>query len=191
MLGAVFSVAPDRAAPSSATSAKSREYELVLRAPGDSALEGLTHLTLAEIEPGESLRGPTPGSESSLGWAGFELAQLDGTTDDSPLAADRLQFVFSERPESVSPVEYDEYYQEHLRENLQMESFSAGWRWRITPIHLDSSRQPPGSHLALYRMEKGWSEAGQEVSTHSARLRETWPAWFTHMRLSAISATAL
>lgn len=175
-LAAVF-----RVSPAAEANGKSREYELVLRAPSGSALAPFTHLTLTELEASQA-----PGGENC-----FELEQISATTDESPLTAARLQFVYGEPPTALPPAEFDEYYDEHLRENLQMQSFSAGWRFRNTPIHLDSEGKPPGSHLAIYRMEQEWSDASKELAAHSARLRDTWPAWFTGMGLSAISAKAL
>jgi len=171
--------------------AEGRAYALTLRSSGGSALEGYRTLTLTELAPDETPDESRPGDQSGQAWATFELVQLDATVAASPLSVDHLHFVFSDPPEGISAAEYDEFYHEHLRENLQMESFAEGWRWRCVPIRLEDGGRSPGPHLALYRMEKEWTEAEAEISRHSARLRESWPAWFSRIMFCVVEARAI
>ena len=61
-----------------------------------------------------------------------------------------LYLVFSAPPTGVSPEDYDRWYHDHLRENLEAPGFVAGQRFRLAP---SVGNEAPHSHLALYEFE--------------------------------------
>jgi hypothetical protein len=61
-----------------------------------------------------------------------------------------VYLVFSSPPEGVSEEEYDRWYHDHIRENLEAPGFVAGQRFRLTPAR---GSEETHTHLAYYEFE--------------------------------------
>ena len=199
-LGALFTTPAEAAgagqpAPASNTptfnDASSREYEITLRGAPDCSLAQYRRLRLAELPSGGTAEGFGPGGNDPLPWASYEWVPLDASGEGDPLEVDHLYLVFSGAPDGVSPEEYEDFYHEHMRENLLQESFTEGWRWRSTPVRAGSEGRAPGSHLALYRMERDWEFTQKAMAAHIGQLSESWPDWFGQIYFCSLEAMAI
>lgn len=193
--GALFSVPADAAGArqpaATLTDVTSREYEITLRGAPDCSLAQYRRLTLAELPSGGTAERFGPVRDDSRPWASYELVPLDASAESEPLEVDHLYLVFSQAPDGVSQAEYEDWYHEHMRENLLQESFTEGWRWRSTPVRAASNGRAPGSHLALYRMVRDWEFTQKAMAARVDELSDSWPDWFGRIYFCSLEATAI
>jgi len=98
--------------------------------------------------------------------------------------ADDLYLVFSEPPASVPREEYDRWYAEHLRENLQTPGFHAGRRFALDhTVRQDGADQ--FSHLALYETSGSIAELRAALDRRRESGEIVLPEWFGQIRFSS------
>lgn len=96
-----------------------------------------------------------------------------------------LYLVFSQPPAGLPAGEYERWYAEHLRENLEVEGFRGGRRFALE--HTVAAGEPGAgfSHLAQYEC----SAEIAELRTALDRRRESGeivlPPWFGEIRFSS------
>jgi hypothetical protein len=97
-----------------------------------------------------------------------------------------LYLVFSAPPTSVSAEEYDRWYHDHLRENLEAPGFVAGQRFRLTP---SVGNEAPHSHLALYEFEGDIARWRTNLDDRIAAGEIVLPEFFPRIRFGSWECT--
>lgn len=102
---------------------------------------------------------------------------------------DHLYLVLSQRPDSVSEADYDAWYAQHVRENLEAPGFHAARRYRI-----DSVRGSAGAgyhHLAAYAYDGDIHAMRRELAARSQSGAIVLPPWFDDITFQSWDCTAL
>jgi hypothetical protein len=100
-----------------------------------------------------------------------------------------LYLVFSQPPPSVSASEYQRWYHDHLRENLETEGFDAGQRFALQ--HTVAGTDEALSHLAVYETRGSIDELRAALDTRRRAGEIVLPDWFGDIRFSSWHATEL
>jgi hypothetical protein len=110
---------------------------------------------------------------------------------DSPVAADRLYLVFSSEPDGVTDHEYDDWYQQHLAENLAVAGFERGWRFRTTGENVPDPTVEPVTHLGLYELADSMAALRSGLTAARDSGSVYFPDWFDRIDFASLEASAL
>lgn len=94
-----------------------------------------------------------------------------------------LYLVFSQPPSDVSDTEYQRWYAEHLRENLQTPGFDAGSRYALT--HTVAGTEESFSHLAAYETHGDIAQLRANLSARRELGEIVLPDWFSRIKFSS------
>jgi hypothetical protein len=100
-----------------------------------------------------------------------------------------LYLVFSQPPASVSDAEYQRWYHDHLRENLETDGFDAGQRFALE--HTVAGSDEALSHLAVYETRGSIDELRAALDARRRAGEIVLPSWFRDIRFSSWHATEL
>ena len=75
---------------------------------------------------------------------------------------DRIQMVFSRRPDGVSEDDWNTWYDAHLHEILAIPGFVSAQRFAIDQ-QVGAGEGPEWTHIALYEVEGGFEELAQNM----------------------------
>ena len=110
----------------------------------------------------------------------------------------KLYLVFSRRPAGVAEQEYDRWYHDHVRENVEVPGLVAGQRFAATLV-MSGSRTAPGrftsdsgpgrvepsldfSHVAIYEFEGGIEELRNALFERIESGETVLPSWFDEIQ---------
>lgn len=96
-----------------------------------------------------------------------------------------LYLVFSKPPAEVSAGEYDRWYAEHLRENLEVPGFRAGRRYELEHTVSDAEPGSELSHLAVYECDAGIGELRSALDRRRENGEIVLPGWFGEIGFSS------
>ena len=94
-----------------------------------------------------------------------------------------LYLVFSQPPDDVPPAEYQRWYSEHLRENLQTPGFDAGTRYALS--HTVAGTEEQFSHLAAYECHGDIAQLRANLDARRENREIILPDWFSRIRFSS------
>jgi hypothetical protein len=98
------------------------------------------------------------------------------------IVATNLYLVFSKRPESISAVEYDRWYESHAQENIESPGFRSARRFELNQVN---GPVQPFEHLAVYEfdgeMERWRTDLTRRLETGDVVL----PEWFPQIRFGS------
>jgi hypothetical protein len=89
-----------------------------------------------------------------------------------------LYLVFSQPPASITAAEYDRWYADHLRENLEAPGFRAGRRFAPQPTGVGPQPDAPFSHLAVYETGAPLDELRAGLNRRIDTGAVILPEWF-------------
>lgn len=126
-------------------------------------------------------------------WFGqIRFASFDGLAlEDLPVRlSDHAYLVFSTPPARIAFDAYSDWYATHLRENVAVDGFDAGWRFRLEPDTVDPAAECDASHAALYEvsaelaaLRRGLAEAREAGRVH-------FPTWFGEIGFASLDCVA-
>jgi hypothetical protein len=96
--------------------------------------------------------------------------------------APNLYLVFSQPPARLSPADYDRWYHDHVRENIESPGFLSGRRYALEPGRPDTGGF---SHLALYEYEGDYEPIGRDLRERIGRGDIVLPDWFGEIGFGA------
>jgi hypothetical protein len=94
-----------------------------------------------------------------------------------------LYLVFSQPPNDVSDAEYQRWYAEHLRENLETPGFDAGSRYALS--HTVTGTEETFSHLAAYETHGDIAQLRGNLSARRELGEIVLPDWFSRIKFSS------
>jgi len=97
--------------------------------------------------------------------------------------SENLYLVFSKPPDSVSPEEYDRWYDHHVRENIVSPGFLSARRFRLEPTRADEPVRYV--HLALYEYEGEMSVWRTDLTRRIESGDVVLPEWFGGITFSS------
>src|ERR1700760_3871659 len=100
-----------------------------------------------------------------------------------------LYLVFSQPPESISQDEYQSWYHDHLRENLEAPGFNAGARFALD--HTVAGTKESFSHLAVYETAGSMDDLRKGLNERLETGAVVLPPWFKDIRFSSWHATVI
>lgn len=96
-----------------------------------------------------------------------------------------LYLVFSEPPASVAPADYDRWYADHLRENIEVPGFRAGRRFAVEHTVAGADPGARFDHLAVYETEAGIAELRTALDRRREEGEIVLPDWFGEIGFSS------
>jgi hypothetical protein len=103
---------------------------------------------------------------------------------------ENVYLVFSKPPEDISAEEFGEWYEQHVRDILTVDGFTAARRFNLNAISGDTS-PTMYSHLALYVIEGDAHEAMVRLYAASASGTAAHSEWFDRGRWASFYADPL
>jgi hypothetical protein len=100
-----------------------------------------------------------------------------------------LYLVFSEPPAELAPAEYQRWYAEHLRENLETPGFDAGQRFSLQ--HTVAGSGESFSHLAAYECHGDIADLRAALGRRREAGEIVLPDWISRIRFSSWHCSAL
>ena len=88
---------------------------------------------------------------------------------------DRIQMVFSRRPDGVSEDDWNAWYDAHLHEILAIPGFVSAQRYAIDQ-QVGAGEGPEWTHIALYEVEGGFEELAENMIRMSLGSAEAYVA---------------
>jgi hypothetical protein len=118
-------------------------------------------------------------------------------------ALDRIQMVFSRRPDGVSDEDWNTWYDAHLHEILAIPGFVSARRYAIEQ-DVGAGEGAEWTHIALYEVEGGFEELAQNMIRMSLGSAEAYielkrtdtkgpplPPWWDDVRFASWNGVAL
>jgi hypothetical protein len=120
--------------------------------------------------------------------------------------AKQLYLVFSRRPAGVDEEEYERWYHDHVRENVEVPGFIVGERFaaslvmsgsRVAPGRFTSDSEAAGedvldfAHLAMYEHEGDLAELRRALFERIDRGETVLPDWFDEIRFMTWSLISI
>lgn len=136
-------------------------------------------------------RVPLPAFFGDARWAVYDLTAIDEIRPAHTLDADSLYFVFSAPPEGISADDYEVWYHQHVRENVEIGQLAAAHRWSLNASLVDPLLPPHATHLATYELTAGSRAMNQLLDAAIAEGRIVLPEWFRGINFASVTATAL
>jgi hypothetical protein len=118
-------------------------------------------------------------------------------------ALDRIQMVFSRRPDGVTDDDWNAWYDAHLHEILAIPGFVSARRYAIEQ-DVGAGEGIEWTHIALYEVEGGFEELAQNMIRMSLGSAEAYialkrtdttgpplPPWWDEVRFASWNGVAL
>jgi hypothetical protein len=96
--------------------------------------------------------------------------------------APNLYLVFSKPPDGMAAADYDRWYHEHVRENIETPGFLSGSRFALEQARGEG---PGFSHLALYEYEGDYDPIRRGLEERIERRDIVLPDWFGQITFGA------
>lgn len=96
-----------------------------------------------------------------------------------------LYLVFSRPPAAVAAAEYDRWYAEHLRENIEVPGFRAGRRFGLEHTVGGADPEAGFSHLAVYECDAPIAELRSALDRRREKGEIVLPEWFGQIGFSS------
>jgi hypothetical protein len=96
-----------------------------------------------------------------------------------------LYLVFSRPPASVSAADYDRWYADHLRENIEVPGFRAGRRYELEHTVAGGDPDADFSRLAVYETTAGIGELRAALDRRREAGEIVLPDWFGEIGFSS------
>lgn len=96
-----------------------------------------------------------------------------------------LYLVFSKPPASVAPADYDRWYHDHLRENLEAPGFRAGRRFGVEHTVARAEPDAAFSHLAVYETAAPLDDLRAGLNRRIDSGEVILPDWFGEIGFSS------
>jgi len=100
---------------------------------------------------------------------------------------ENLHLVFSNPPHGIGEEQYNEWYDFHITEILEVPGFSAARRYRMT-THAGDSAPAGYPFLSLYEIDGGVDEVARSLSGGRNSSRMRLPEWFGGIRFASWTA---
>jgi hypothetical protein len=124
-------------------------------------------------------------------FAVYDLTAIDEIRSAHTLDAASLYLVFSAPPEGVSRNEFDSWYHDHVRENVEIGQLAAAHRWDAVASLVDPLLPPHATHVATYELTEGKDVMNRLLDTAIAEGRIVLPDWFRGITFGSAQITAL
>jgi hypothetical protein len=118
-------------------------------------------------------------------------------------ALDRIQMVFSRRPDGVTDEDWNTWYDAHLHEILAIPGFVSARRYAIEQ-DVGAGEGATWTHIALYEVEGGFEDLAQNMVRMSLGSAEAYialkrtdtsapplPPWWDEVRFASWNGVAL
>jgi len=162
----------------------------VYRYCGLYEIDGDRAATLARIDEAVA-SGPKPDFVAETRFAVYDLTAIDEIRQAHTLDAESLYLVFSAPPAGVSAADYDAWYHDHVRENVEIGELAAAHRWAATASLVDPLLPPHATHVASYELTAGKDAMNRLLDTAIADGRIVLPDFFRGITFASTQITAL
>jgi hypothetical protein len=149
------------------------------------------HAETLELMDAVVARGERPDFIARTRFAVYDLAAIDEVRSAHTLDADSLYLVFSAPPEGISTAEFEAWYHEHVRENVEIGELAAAHRWKALASLVDPLLPPHATHVATYELTAGKDTMNRLLDTAIAEGRIVLPDWFPGITFGSAQITAL
>ncbi len=118
-------------------------------------------------------------------------------------ALDRIQIVFSRKPDGIADDDWNTWYDAHLHEILAIPGFVSARRYAIDQ-DVGAGAGPEWTHMAIYEVEGGFEELAQNMIRMSLGSAEAYielkrtdtsgpplPPWWDDVRFASWNGVAL
>ena len=99
-----------------------------------------------------------------------------------------LYLVFSKPPESVTSEEYDRWYHDHVRENIETKGFLSAERYGL------KAGRPAGAdfqHLAVYEYSGDYQALREDLERRIEAGKIVLPEWFPQIQFGSWECEAI
>ena len=117
--------------------------------------------------------------------------EIDEIHQGHTLDAAQLYLVFSDPPAGVSAEDYDAWYHDHVRENVEIGELAGAHRWRAVASLVDPLLPPHATHVATYELTAGKDAMNRLLDAAIAEGRIVLPEWFRAITFASTQITAL
>lgn len=124
-------------------------------------------------------------------FAVYDLTAIDEVRERHTLDAATLYLVFSAPPSGISTADYDAWYYDHVRENIETGEMAGGHRWSATTPLIDPLLPPHATHVATYELTAGKDRMNALLDAAIADGRTVLPDWFPQITFGSTQITAL
>ena len=121
----------------------------------------------------------------------YDLTAIDEIERADTLDAESLYLVFSAPPQGVTTEEFEDWYHEHVRENVEIGELAAAHRWDAVASLIDPLLPPHATHVATYELTAGKDRMNRLLDAAIAEGRIVLPSWFPRIRFGSAQITAV
>lgn len=146
--------------------------------------------TLARIDAARSSVAQ-PEFVARTRFAVYDLTAIDEIRPAHTLDAATLYLVFGAPPEGVTAEQFDAWYFDHVRENVEVGELAAAHRWSAVASLVDPELPPHATHVATYELTAGKDRMNHLLDTAIREGRIVLPEWFRGITFASAQITAL
>jgi len=163
----------------------------VYRYCGLYEIDGDQAATLARLDAAAAADAAQPEFVGRTRFAVYDLVVIDEINAAHTLDAEQLYLVFGRPPAEVSDEQFDAWYIQHVRENVEIGQMASAHRWDVTASLVDPVTPPHATHVATYELTAGKDVMNGLLNAAIADGRIVLPDWFPGITFASAQITAL